>query len=97
MGETVLIPFRSGPTVSDDHGVERDLGLALLERVESAEGDRLLSTQRARDREAKDMLALMHGAPIDPPCPHACGEAEAPKVSAAQTLRVDELVVYEEY
>ena len=42
-------------------------------------------------------LALMHGAPIDPPCPHACGEAEAPKVSAAQTLRVDELVVYEEY
>ena len=69
----------------------------LADFLASAEGDRLLSTQRARDREAKDMLALMHGAPIDPPCPHACGEAEAPKVSAAQTLRVDELVVYEEY
>jgi transposase InsO family protein len=63
----------------------------------SVEGERLLSTQRARDREAKDMLAIRHGAPIEPPCSHACGEAEAPKASSAQTLSIDELVVYEEY
>ena len=63
----------------------------------SVEGERLLSTQRARDREAKDVLASMQGGPSDPPCPHACGEAEAPKVSSAQALSVDELVVYEEY
>jgi hypothetical protein len=56
-----------------------------------------LSTQRARDREAKDVLASMHGGPIDPACPHACGEAEAPTARSAQTLSVDDLVVYEEY
>jgi len=49
------------------------------------------------DREAKDVLASTHGGPIDPPCPHACGEAEAPQARSAQTLSVDELVVYEEY
>ena len=69
----------------------------LADFLASAEGERLLSTQRARDREAKDVLASMQGGPSDPPCPHACGEAEAPKVSSAQALSVDELVVYEEY
>jgi len=69
----------------------------LADFLASAEGERLLSTQRARDREAKDVRAIMHGGPIDPPGPHALGTAEAPKASSAQTLRVDDLVVYEEY
>jgi hypothetical protein len=69
----------------------------LADFLASAEGERLLSTQRARDREAKDVLAIMHGGPIDPPCPHTLGEAEAPKTRSAQTLSVDDLVVYEEY
>ena len=59
----------------------------------SAAGDRVLSTQRARDREAKDVLARTPGGPIDPPCPHAWGEAEAPKARSAQPLSVDALVV----
>jgi len=69
----------------------------LADFLASAEGERLLSTQRARDREAKDVLASMQGGPSDPPCPHALGAAEAPKARSAQTLSVEELVVYEEY
>jgi len=69
----------------------------LADFLASAEGERLLSTQRARDREAKDMQAIRPGTPIAPPCPPACSEAGAPKVRSAQTLSVDDLVVYEEY
>jgi len=69
----------------------------LADFLASAEGERLLSTQRARDREAKDVLASMQGGPSDPPCPHTLGAAETPKARAAQTLSVEELVVYEEY
>ena len=69
----------------------------LADFLTSTAGDRFLSTQRARDREAKDVLASMQGASMDASCPLAGGEAEAPTARVAQTLSVEELAVYEEY
>lgn len=71
-----------------------------------AEGDRVLRTQRARDREAKEVLTLIQGGPSDQPCPHVGSEAQAAQASSpalsarersVRTLSVDELAVYEEY
>ena len=69
----------------------------LADFLTSTAGDRFLSTQRAHDREAKDVLASMQGASMEAPCPPAGGEAEATTTCVAQTLSVEELAVYEEY
>ncbi len=78
----------------------------LADFLASAEGDRALSAQRARDREARGVLVKIHGGLDGQAATDAFSEAQIPKANpptrseheeATKTLSLDELAVYEEY
>jgi transposase InsO family protein len=78
----------------------------LADFLESAEGDRFLSRQRARDQEAKEALGSGQGACIDQPCNSSLRmRKELPTSSLVPIVQtktaklpcLDDLTVYEEY
>ena len=78
----------------------------LADFLASAESDRVLSAQRARDRESRCVLLKIQGGMAGQPANHALKEPQLPDATlptqseqeeATKTLSLDELAVYEEY